>query len=55
MLCFKKRREWGKENSLVLFYVVCMQLGPEREEEEEEGKRGWGYPGRTTVENKLRA
>lgn len=35
LLCFKERGG-GKENSLVLFYVVCVQL----EQENEEGSGG---------------
>lgn len=41
MLRFKERGG-GKENSLVLFYVVCVQLEPERTRRREGGA---GVPG----------
>lgn len=37
-LCYALKRGGGKENSLVLFYVVCVQLEPKR-------TRRWRYTG----------
>lgn len=42
-LCYVlKRRGGGKENSLVLFYVVCAQLEPKRMRRSGGEKGGWG-------------